>query len=170
MIFTIIVDPLYTFIIGTFFGLKLKPQHKPYLKTKHFLYAFITNTIFGVLIPIFCYILHADWMWMYFVDSKVVPWWLTTYIFFLYYIPFICGFLLAPELGKMAMFVFILAIIFELFLIALLFDRYYYVGTLHQFKMQEAIPLPQTPIGIILTCSLIIGIPFAVFLWLRLKN
>lgn len=88
MITTIPADYIMTFIIGSLFSVSTFEniiRGKKLFLNRYFLTLIIFLTIFCMPIAILCYLLYPDWCWMYWVDSKNLPFSVVFIAFLLYY-------------------------------------------------------------------------------------
>lgn len=156
---TILIDPGYTLLIGILFGIAALRN-----RTRALGAGLVACAIFGVGIPVLCYVLYPGWMWMYTVDPTKVPAWFVVYIFALYFIPFLAGFAFVPKRGGWVLFA--VCALLEGALMAALWDRYVAVGTFEEFHRGAAVALPKSRLGTILNILTPVMIAGIVGLWL----
>ena len=134
------------------FGYGIKgPIQKSVFMTRAFLSGLVTLTLFNATV-VYSYIVAPDWMWMYFVAASSIPEWMVYYIFFLYYLAFIFGFLLKNELAKicpkLTLTVLILFLIASGVVILPVKDQYLMVTTFEQYMSGAGgVSLPESIIG-----------------------
>lgn len=150
---TFIIDwPVLTFI-GLLFG-AFAPVVDPW-RSRAFKAGSITATAFSATAFI-SYIVAPDWMWMYFLDPKTVAW-SVPLLAIAYLVTFALGFAAALGLRMLARsYVFgaaIAALIGEVVIVALTWDRYRAVGTTQEWMAGDAFPLlgtsPEGPVQVI---------------------
>lgn len=136
------------FIVGALFSWVTFPQvHQSgtIFKNKYFATCLIFQTLFCMPLSIYCYIVYPDWCWMYWLDSKTIPFYFVILAFSFYYVFSISGFSLGFFLGekepsnsiRLLRASFFLLLIFIIFT----FRRLFYIGTVSEFQNNALIPL-----------------------------
>ena len=168
---TVQLDVFLTFMLGLLFSL-VSPQadlQKPLLKRHSFQLSFLYLLVVGVGVAVGAYVINPDWMWMYWVDSKVIPVSHLIVLFgFIYPGSFILGYLLAPHLKSAGWGWRVLAIVAGYEVILILFtlsSRLLQVGSFEQFIHGQTVPLFSfSPLSFTpLFYELLVGLGIAVF-------
>jgi hypothetical protein len=120
-------------------------------KTRAFWTGLLTLTLFNTTV-VYSYMVAPDWMWMYFVDDNTIPQWIVSYVFVMYYLAFVFGFLLKNELSKicpkLTLGVTLLFLIASGLVIVPVLDQYLNVTTYGAYLAGgKGIPLPESLIG-----------------------
>ena len=122
-----------------------KRNEQSIFQNKYFWHGFVFTTIFNAAV-LFAAIEYPDWMWMYFLETgRNTPLELSYLFVFLYYLPYVFGFVFIMELKKLSKLYSALFLVFcllaEVWIVMHLFDRYSQVGTYAQFHQGQALSL-----------------------------
>lgn len=104
MVATVFFDWAMSFGVGLLFGvaggsaLRETPSR---LSSRAFRLGIMFETFAVLPIALAVYVLEPDWMWMFWVDSARLPIALEVFAFAMYFVSFLAGFLLAPELERL---------------------------------------------------------------------
>lgn len=163
MIKTFIIDLPVLLLFGlvfAFFSQKDK-THSDFFRQKAFWQGIVFSSLFNVAV-LYAAIYFPDWMWMYFPENTIRNT-ATELIFifvFLYYLPYVAGFLLGQALmvrfKKAYVVTLAIALGAEVWLVIHLFDRYSVIGSRADFLAGTATSLfsPQNPIGPVMNGSI----------------
>lgn len=103
MVATVFFDWALSFGVGLLFGIFGRPEleaSRSRLATRAFALGFAFETIAVLPVALAVYILAPEWMWMYWVDPARLDVGVEVVAFAMYYVSFVAGFLLAPELER----------------------------------------------------------------------
>lgn len=150
---TFIIDwPILTFI-GLLFG-AFAPERGPW-RSRAFKAGLIAGVAFTATAFV-SYVVAPDWMWMYFLEPDAVDWALP-FIAVAYVATFALGFAAALGLRELSrVYVFaaaVAALIGEVVIVAITWERYRAVGTTGEWLAGDAFPLlgtsPEGPVQVI---------------------
>ncbi len=166
MIETFLIDLPVMSLFGSIYALIQKRGKESYLKESAFKLGLLFSTIFIVSVLI-SFVMAPDWMWMYFPENpKTTLLDIIYLLIFLYYLPFIGGYILTRELMKkgwiQALSIPLISLLGEVFLIIRLWDRYSVVGRREEFLAGTAIPLWKSSVNNVFN----IAIPLLVIIFL----
>jgi len=119
------------------------------------------------------YAVAPDWMFMYLVPARSVPFWMVVYAFILYYVLFLAGFLLTPQLVRLHPRLPLLALAFGLVAAALvvmpLLPAYRIVASYEDFHRGIGVPLAESEVSrkTLLPTILLGASGLLFFLWAR---
>lgn len=169
---TFLIDLPVLILFGGLFALFAKRSESSVFKNKYFWHGLVFTTIFNAAV-LFAAIEYPDWMWMYFIESSQNTWTELTYLFiFLYYLPYIFGFVFTLELKKLGSLwvVLFLAIcaLSEVWIVMHLFDRYSQVGTYDQFHAGQALSLFEPVHSLSAVMNIAVGIMILDFIFVLL--
>ncbi|MGH2740161.1 MAG: hypothetical protein ACRDH6_06740 [Actinomycetota bacterium] len=141
MVETVFFDWALSFGVGLLFGIFGRPEFdraRSRLTTRAFALGFAFETVAVLPIALSVYVLAPDWMWMYWVDSARLSVGVEVFAFAMYYVSFVAGFLLAPELerlrARLAWIVWGMGSIGLLTAVVLTKDRLLALGTVSEFE------------------------------------
>lgn len=178
MIPTFLIDLPVLMLFGVLFSVFIGKETRglSVFKSSYFWHGLAFSTIFNMAV-VYAIIRFPDWMWMYFLEESGNTLTELIYLFvFLYYFPYLLGFILGCsflEMGKVAWGALVLFLMgWEGWLIAHLFNRYSVVGTREQFLEGSAISLfsPENPIGPVMNGSLGLMVIYYAFVWWRSRK
>ena len=97
------------------------------------------------------YLIAPDWMFMYFLPASRVPIWIIAYIFIIYFLLFIGGFLLGHELRKihpgLLWGALVLALLSSVAVVLPLRREYLTIASYDEFHRGGGTPLADSPMG-----------------------
>lgn len=152
MIETFLIDLPDLAFFGAIFALLERGKDKWFFREKGFKWGIFFTSIF-IISVIISYIIAPDWMWMYFPEESGINILDFIYILiFMYYLPYIAGYAITRYLKdihfKYAILSAFFFLIWGVYIIVRLFDRYYHVGTREEFLNGSASLLPSSTVGI----------------------
>lgn len=158
---TLPLDMLLSQGLGMAFSLAQgeKEQEKSSVfATEYFRVGLLFHLVVAFGVALLCYILHPDWMLMYYGDHRKIPRAIIAYIFSGYFAMYTLGFFTVPHLRRIkrelpwAAFFSLLAFIFAF--IGLSFHRLWNVGTYHEYHDGTAAPVTRTSLFPVLGLSM----------------
>ena len=167
---TFIIDWPVLIFIGLLFGAFAPPTEA--WSSRAFIAGLVASVAFTATAFI-SYVVAPDWMWMYFLDPDGVAWSLPV-VALGYPATFVLGFAAALGLRSLSRsYVFgaaAAALVSEIVVLGLTWDRYRFVGTTKEWLSNEAVPLlstsPEGPVRVIgLLGPLFLVVLVATFLW-----
>lgn len=151
MIKTFLIDFPDLALFGAVFALLEKGRKEWFFKESGFKWGLFFSTVF-IISVIISYIVAPDWMWMYFPEKSKIN--LLDFIYiliFMYYMPYIAGYAIAKYLKdvdfKLAIASAVFYLLWAIYIVARLFDRYYHVGTREEYLNGTAPILPSSTVG-----------------------
>ena len=139
------IDPAYMMLFGALFGVAALRNRKRALFA-----GLVAMTIFGVGVPVYCYVKNPAWMWGYWVNPATVPTWAAVAIFAAYYAFFALGFKIVPKRGAWWALGGVVALNLAALAVVIVAGRYNKVGTYEEFHRGLAVPLTTSSLGMIL--------------------
>lgn len=167
---TFIIDWPVLVFIGLFFG-AFAGEDQPW-RSRAFKAGCIAAVVFSA-IAFISYVVAPDWMWMYFIDPDAVAWTLPL-IALGYLATFGLGFAAALGLKLLSLTYVVAAafaaIVAEVVVVAMTWDRYRSVGTTQQWLSDEAASLltlsPEGPVRVISAFGpIFVAVFVVVFIW-----
>lgn len=153
-----------------------RKQYGSFISDAYFWHGIVFSTIFSAAV-FYAALTYPDWMWMYFLEDSANSGLELLYLFvFLYYMPYVLGFLLGRELKKISTSLWIILIVSqllaEIWLIAHLFNRYSVIGTRDQFLSGTATSLfgPDNPIALAMNGSVVLMVIYFIIIAYRYKK
>jgi len=153
------IDPAYMMLFGVLFGIAAIRNRRRALIT-----GFLATTLFGILIPAYCYWKFPAWMWGYALDPTTIHPWVVVWIFALYYVCFVAGFAMTPK--RNAWLLLAAVGLLNLALLGAVWSRYSKVGTYRQFHAGEAADLMTSPLQTILNVGFGVTVVGTLLLWI----
>lgn len=175
---TFLIDTPVMVILGMLYTPLEREPEKPFYRTKTFWASCWLAGLFVALVMA-SYVLYPDWMWMYFVSTKMLGFALQTavvaYVFLmLYVIPFIAGYFLGSAFRankKVWWSGMIVNLALEGLLIFSLWDRYSAVGTREEFLQGATVSVSGFHLlGVLLNGGGILLVIFGAWQWRRLRS
>lgn len=177
MIPTLPLDMLLSLGLGMAFSLAQGDKEKDrssVFVSAYFLVGLAFHLVMAFGVALVCYVLHPDWMWMYYTSHTAVPVALVVYIFSGYFAMYLLGFLLVPELRKvrreLPWAVFMALLLFIFIFIGLNFHRLWYVGEYSVYVADNAKAITGTSLLPILGISMPVAIGGLVIVILLLRR
>lgn len=153
------IDPAYMLLLGVLFGIAGLRNRGRAIGA-----GLVAVTLFGIVIPVYCYLRWPAWMWGYAIDPATVHPWVVVWAFALYYVCFVAGFALTPRRGGW------LALagvgLVNLALLVLVWPRYSKVGTYADFHSGRAADLMGSPLSTVLNVGFAVTVVGTLALWL----
>ncbi len=119
-----------------------RAEGKGLFASRAFIHGMIFASTFNLSV-VFSYLVAPDWMWMYYPFSSETSVPGLVYIFiFLYYVPFILGYMLGARWRERRPWAWIpglaASLVMEAIIVGVLFDRYFHVGTTAEYHVDPA--------------------------------
>lgn len=151
MIPTFIIDEPALIFIGLFAGYFVpKDWTGSLLKTR----AFVAGTAIALgfmALAAYGYAKAPDWMFAYLIPASKVPFWMVIYIFILYYVLFLAGFFLYPQLRKihpaLGIVALLLSVISCVAVVLPVSDAYQTIATYEEFHQGRGVALSESEMG-----------------------
>jgi hypothetical protein len=167
---TFIIDAPTLLLIGFIFSWLNREELNgaEMLRSKMFTRGIILCTIF-IIAALWSYVLSPDWMWMYYPTNAETPLLGIVYILvFMYYIHFAFGYILGIWLERKKKHLSwagaAVALVLNIIIMVLTYERYAVVGTYEQFHNGTAIPLtdPSNAVALPMNIAPVVMIIFAI--------
>lgn len=153
------IDPAYMMLFGVLFGMAALRN-----RSRGLAGGLIATSLFGVGVPLYCYVRFPDWMWGYLLDPATVPVWAVAAIFLGYYVFFALGFALVPR--RRPWIAFVGVGLLNLAALAAVRNRYGKVGTFDEFHRGVAADLMTSPLQTVLNIGFVVTVAGTVaLLW-----
>jgi len=162
-------------VLFSFFTKKEAGEGSPF-RSPYFWHGILFSTIFCGIV-FYSYLKFPDWMWMYYVSGIKLSTLELIYLFlFLYYVPYIAGFVLGRSLiRKDLLFGWLLLgflVVWEIWIVTHLWGRYSVVGTEADYLNGTAIPAfsSTNPLNLQTNIALGMMVFYFLFVWWRHKK
>jgi len=170
---TFLIDEPILITIGILGALVTPPGWRgSLLKTRAFLVS--TGLALGfIALAAYGYYIAPDWMWMYLLPAKAVPFWVTFYAFALYYFLYLGGFFLGGELRQrhpsLAWIALALGIAASILVIQPWLHEYQTVASYEDFHRGLGIALKDSPIAknTLIPTILLVGFGLGGLFWAK---
>lgn len=174
MIETFLIDLPVMSLFGSIYALVQKREKDSLLKESAFRWGILFSSIF-IISVIISYFMAPDWMWMYFPENPKIGFLDWGYILiFLYYLPYVGGYFLTRELRKKGfiygVFVALVSLLGEVFIVLRLWERYTHVGTREEFLSGTATLLWKSSVNTVFNIAIPIMILVFIISFIRIRK